>query len=167
MFDRGGFAARQFARLFGAAVSARHQLYDRRLLPIRRLDRPVISVGNLTLGGSGKTPLIQYLARNLQESGWAPAILSRGYLGSAESSNRLVTDGSSLFCDAAEAGDEPYLMARDLSGIPVAVGKRRWKSAGIVEERCPEQRRIFLLDDGFQHRGLARDTDIVVIDATS
>ncbi len=145
----------------------RNRLYDRNLLPVKRLSRPVISVGNLNLGGSGKTPLVQYLAQELQRRGWAPAVVSRGYRGSSESGNLLVSDGAEIFCTAAESGDEPYLMARRLSGVAVAVGKYRWKSARLIEQRCPAPRRVFLLDDGFQHRKLARDLNILVIDASA
>jgi tetraacyldisaccharide 4'-kinase len=153
-------------QLFRAGVACRDGLYQARLLPVRRLDRPVISVGNLTVGGTGKTPLVIYLCRLLSELGWAPAILSRGYGGTAERSTVLVSDGQSVTSDWRVSGDEPRMLAELLPGVPVAVGADRLASSRLLERRLPAPHRIFVLDDGFQHRRLGRTVDLVVWDST-
>lgn len=152
--------------LFRTGVRIRHDLYRRRLFRTRRLNHPVISIGNLSVGGTGKSPLVRYFAEFLRDAGLAPAILSRGYRGTSESKNRLVSTGSGLLATPTEAGDEACMLARNLPGVPVAVGKRRWASGRLIERLHPDPDRIFLLDDGFQHLGLARDLDLVVCDAT-
>ncbi len=152
--------------LFRTGVRIRHGLYRRHLLRTRRLNHPVISIGNLSVGGTGKSPLVLYFAEFLCEAGLAPAVLSRGYRGTSESKNRLVSDGSELLATPAEAGDEACMLARNLRGVPVAMGKRRWVSGRLIERLHPHPDRVFLLDDGFQHLGLARDLDLVVCDAT-
>lgn len=153
-------------QLFRAGVACRTGLYQARLLPVRRLGRPVISVGNLTVGGTGKTPLVIYLCRLLAELGWEPAILSRGYGGTAERSTVLVSDGHSPAADWQVSGDEPRMLAESLPGVSVVAGADRVASARLLEQRLPADRRIFVLDDGFQHRRLARTVDLVVWDAT-
>lgn len=152
------------AKLFGWLTMLRAWLYRRGILPSRSLKRPVISVGNLTVGGTGKTPFVGYLARILKDTGYQPIILSRGYLGKAETKGRVVSDGNTVSCGPEEAGDEPYLMARRLRGVPVAVGKNRYASGRLLEDRFP--RGVHLLDDGFQHLALKRNLNIVLIDAT-
>ncbi|MEJ2147517.1 MAG: tetraacyldisaccharide 4'-kinase [Acidobacteriota bacterium] len=152
--------------LFRTGVRIRHEFYRRHLFRTRWLNHPVISIGNLSVGGTGKSPLVRYFAGFLQEAGMAPAILSRGYRGTSESTNRLISDGNELLATPAEAGDEAWMLARILTGVPVAVGRRRWVSGRLIERLNPHPDRVFLLDDGFQHLGLARDLDLVVCDAT-
>ena len=133
---------------------------------LRRRDKlpiPILSIGNLTVGGTGKTPMTQYLCRHLQDSGKRVAILSRGHGGESQSV-RLVsglTGPALLF--AAEAGDEPALLARTLPGVPVLVGKDRRQSGREALRRFGLD--ILLLDDGFQFWQLHRDLDIVLLDA--
>ena len=141
--------------LFGAAVGARNALYSRGLLPARRLGRPVISVGNLSVGGSGKTPFVLLLGELLEQRGIAFDVLSRGY-GRRTRGVAIVDPGGS----AREFGDEPLLIARKLQ-VPVIVGEERFAAGRLAEERFPS--RLHLLDDGFQHRALARDFDIVLV----
>ena len=141
--------------LFGAAVGARNALYSRGVLPSRRLGRPVISVGNLSVGGSGKTPFVLLLGELLEQRGIAFDVLSRGY-GRRTRGVAIVDPGGS----AREFGDEPLLIARKLQ-VPVIVGEERFAAGRLAEERFPS--RLHLLDDGFQHRALARDFDIVLV----
>lgn len=155
---------RLLAKLYGLAAGLRVRLYSAGLLKTRRLNSPVVSVGNLTVGGTGKTPYVAYLARVIQESGRQPAILSRGYRGKAERSTLLVSDGGPVRCRPEDCGDEPCLLARKLPGVFVAVGKDRYAGGRLVEERFGDV--IHILDDGFQHVQLERDLNILLLDAT-
>ena len=147
---------------YGGAVRARTFLYSLGLLKTKQLPRPVISVGNITVGGTGKTPLVMALSRGLMERGIHTAILSRGYRGK-KGSGPLVTDGQNTLLSPEESGDEPFLMAQALKGIPILVGKDRFKNGQMALQQF--QVRGFLLDDGFQHLPLHRDLDIVLIDS--
>jgi tetraacyldisaccharide 4'-kinase len=144
------------------AVRVRTSLYTLGLLRIERLPLPVISVGNITVGGTGKTPLVMALAKGLKERGITTAILSRGYRG-MKGSGPVVTDGRTILLSPEESGDEPFLMASVLKGIPVLIGKERFENGKLALERFPV--RGFLLDDGFQHLSLHRDLNIVLIDS--
>lgn len=141
--------------LFGAAVGARNALYSRGVLPSRRLERPVVSVGNLSVGGSGKTPFVLLLGELLKQRGIAFDVLSRGY-GRRTRGVAVVDPGGA----SRDFGDEPLLLARKLQ-VPVIVGEERF-AAGRMAEECFSSR-LHLLDDGFQHRALARDFDIVLV----
>lgn len=122
----------------------------------------VISVGNLTFGGTGKTPAVQTICRALQEAGKRVVILSRGHGGAAKGC-LIVSDGKSVLCNSEESGDEPMLLARTLPGVPVVVGKDRRQSGKLAcDEFKPD---IIALDDGLQYWQLYRDLDIVVLDA--
>ena len=144
--------------IFGAGVAVRNALYDRGILKARRLACPVISVGNISVGGSGKTPFVIALGRLLKERGMGFDVLSRGYLR-RESGVAIVDPNGS----PEQFGDEPLLIARKLQ-VPVIVGASRYQ-AGLLAERkfAP---RFHLMDDGFQHRGLHRDFDIVMLPAS-
>ena len=141
--------------LFGAVVSARNALYDRGTLAQRRLAGPVVSIGNISVGGSGKTPFVLLLGSLLAERGIAFDVLSRGY-GRKTGGVRQVDPGGL----PREFGDEPLLMARRLL-VPVFVGEERYAAGLEAEKRYGPQ--LHLLDDGFQHRQLARDFDIVIV----
>lgn len=146
--------------IYGRLALARRAWYDRPGAR-RRLARPVVSVGNLSLGGTGKTPLVAALARWLVEIGERPAILSRGYARRSTSKDPLVVaDGMRVMADVGNAGDEPLMLARAVPGAVVVVGADRYH-AGRVAERVLGAT-VHLLDDGFQHLPLARDLDIVV-----
>ncbi len=149
--------------VYGGMVRLRRHLYSRGILTTRELPCPVISVGNLALGGTGKTPMVIYLAELVLALGYRPAIISRGYRGLAEKSGTVVSDGHSLLCDARKAGDEPYLMATLLPTVPVVVGRDRY-SAGLDTIRRFEPD-VILLDDGFQHLRLKRDLNLLLLDA--
>ena len=142
------------AALYGAAVRARNELYDRETLTFHHLQGPVISIGNLAVGGSGKTPFLILLGELLKDRGILFNVLSRGY-GRMTAGLRLVDPlGSSR-----EYGDEPLLIARKLE-VPVIVGEDRYAAGRLAEEQFGA--RLHLLDDGFQHRRLARELDIVL-----
>ncbi len=147
---------------YGAAVRTRTLFYSLGLLNSKRLLCPVISVGNITVGGTGKTPLVMALARGLKERGISVAILSRGYKGK-KASGPLVSNGQITFLSPEESGDESYLMAKALKGIPILVGKDRFVSGGIALQRFGV--RGLLLDDGYQHLQLHRDLNILLIDS--
>lgn len=146
---------------FGVVSRLRRAAYERGLLQAQRLPGPVISVGNLAAGGRGKTPVVARIATLLREDGHAVAVLSRGYLGAFRGDHLVVSDGQRVLASAAEAGDEPVMLARQLPGVVVAVGKRRLWVGRAVERRFGP--RVFVLDDGFQHLALARDLDIVCV----
>jgi tetraacyldisaccharide 4'-kinase len=143
------------------AVQARVLFYRIGIFKKKRLPCPVISVGNITVGGTGKTPLVMLLARGLRQRGITIAILSRGYKRK-QASDSLVSDGRSLFLSPEAAGDEPYLMANALKGVPILVGKDRFTSGQVALERFGV--RGLLLDDGYQHLRLHRDLNIVLVD---
>jgi len=128
----------------------------------KRLPCPVISVGNITVGGTGKTPLVMALAKGLKERRIPVAILSRGYKGKRPS-RPLVSDGQTLFLSPEESGDEPFLMAKTLKSIPVFIGKDRFLNGQMALQRFGV--RGLLLDDGYQYLPLHRDLDILLIDS--
>ncbi len=146
------------AALYGAAVHARNELYDRGTLTLRHLQGPVVSIGNLTVGGSGKTPFLILLGELLKEHNIPFDVLSRGYRRLTKGVVRVDPTGS-----AHEYGDEPLLIARKL-GVPVIVGEDRYAAGRLSEEQSGP--RLHLLDDGFQHRRLAREFDIVLATST-
>jgi tetraacyldisaccharide 4'-kinase len=150
---------------YGWANSLRVYLYARRVFSTRSLACKVVSVGNITLGGTGKTPFVILIAEMLRAKDFRVAILSRGYKGSFPEPFRLVSDGEQTFMEASQAGDEPYLLAEKLRGIPVIVGQNRWQSGQYVIEHF--QSEILILDDGFQHLPLKRDLNLLLIDSSS
>jgi tetraacyldisaccharide 4'-kinase len=149
--------------LFRAGAAARRALYAAGWLPTERAPAPVVSIGNLAVGGSGKTPAVLEVARRLQARGCTVAVLSRGY-GASRSDARVVSEGAGLLLPAAEAGDEPALMARRLPGLRVLCGPRR---AELARRAVAGGADALVLDDGFQHRALERDLDVVVLDAAN
>src|SRR5450755_2108064 len=140
--------------IFGSGVAIRNTLYDRGIFKVRRLQGSVVSVGNLSVGGSGKTPFVIMLGGLLSTRGIKCDVLSRGY-GRRTRGVALVDPNNS----AEEFGDEPLLIARSLN-VPVIVGEDRYKAGLFAESKFGPQ--IHILDDGFQHRSLARDFDIVL-----
>ncbi len=144
-----------FAAIYGQAVGARNELYDRGVLRPRRLQGAVVSVGNLSVGGSGKTPFVLLLGELLKSRGVKFDVLSRGY--GRKSRGALLVDPAGL---PQDFGDEPLLIARRLQ-VPVVVGEDRFEAGRLAEARFGVQ--LHVLDDGFQHRGLARDFDIVLV----
>ena len=146
------------AALYGLGTRADSLVWDLSLRTPRRVEWPVVSVGALTAGGAGKTPVVRWLAAALRDLGHKPGILSRGYLGDGGDAPRVVDPARP---DAARDGDEPVLLARSLPDVPVVVGVDRAQGAALAASRGAK---ILLLDDGFQHRRLHRDFDLVLWD---
>jgi tetraacyldisaccharide 4'-kinase len=149
--------------LYEGAVRGRNALYQRGTFGVRRAGIPVVSIGNLTVGGSGKTPFTAYLASRLSAQGRLVAIASRGYGGRPHEEPLLVSEGRGCLVTAREAGDEPVLFASSLPGVGVVVCKDRFKAAEFARQRLGVE--VVLLDDGFQHRSLARSCDLLLVEA--
>ena len=147
--------------LYGAVLAARARLYRSGRLRSARVSRPVVSVGNLTFGGTGKTPFVLFLARRLRFEGKSPAILSRGY-GRRSRGRVVVSDGNGPIVGPDRGGDEPVAMARRLPAVPVVVAERRVEAA---QEAIALGADLLLLDDGYQHLALERDVNILLLDA--
>jgi tetraacyldisaccharide 4'-kinase len=152
--------------LYSAATRARLALYRTGALKVHKISAPVISIGNITTGGTGKTPLVEWVARAAAKEGRRVCVLTRGY-GRADTRKRvLVSDGERVLADASVGGDEPRLLAEMLQGVAAVIsdadraGAARWAGETLKSD-------LFILDDGFQHLRLARDLDIVTIDATN
>ncbi len=141
--------------IYAAGSALRNSLFEHRLLAIRRLERPVVSVGNLSVGGAGKTPFVIALGALLKARGIRFDVLSRGYGRKTRGVRAVNPNGG-----AAEFGDEPLLIAHRLD-IPVIVGENRFEAGQLAETKFAPQ--LHILDDGFQHRSLARDLDIVIL----
>ena len=135
---------------YTAGVHLRNILYTRRVFKARKLPCRVISVGNIVVGGTGKTPAVIAIARHLQREGIRVAILLRGYKRRVREKVTIVSDGEKVCASAIESGDEAQMMARYLSGVPILVGKCRYLAGRVAIERFKVD--VLLLDDGFQHR---------------
>jgi tetraacyldisaccharide 4'-kinase len=146
------------SKAFRFVLQAREKLYASGVLTTLRLHHPVISVGNLTVGGTGKTPLVIALAEGLRDRGYRPVVLSRGY-GRISRGVLVVGSQPSKWEDW---GDEPFLIKQRLRNVPVVVGANRYEAGRVAEQQ--QLGNIFVLDDGFQHRRLHRDVDVVTID---
>jgi len=154
------------AWIYGRGIALRNYLYDRGIFEVHDLGARAISVGNITVGGTGKTPLVAHVARELAARGETVCILTRGYGREDEQSRVLVSDGKTVLVDAAVGGDEPVELATKLLGKAIViadadrVGAAEWakRKFGVT---------AFVLDDGFQHRKVKRDIDIVCVDATN
>src|SRR5256884_3095220 len=151
--------------LYGVAGRARRALYDKGLLRVHNVSAPVISVGNVTVGGTGKTPLVAWIAKVLAREGGRVCILTRGY-GRLDSHDRvIVSDGNEVLASPERSGDEAYLLAEELKGCAAVisdadrVAAAHWAVANLKTD-------VFVLDDGFQNLAIARNLDIVTIDAT-
>ena len=149
---------------YALILRLRAEAYRLGFLRSYQLPCPVISVGNITLGGTGKTPMVAWIAGYLMQRGLRVAVLSRGYGGSAQGAVHIVSDGSRVLLSPEQAGDEPCQLAGMLPGLMVAIGADRY-SAGLkaLEELKPD---VCILDDGFQHLKLKRDLNVLLLDAT-
>ncbi|HSA06238.1 MAG TPA: tetraacyldisaccharide 4'-kinase [Candidatus Gastranaerophilales bacterium] len=147
--------------LYGFIIYIRNFLYDIKLIKSAKLPAYMISIGNLTTGGTGKTPITSFIANNIAVK---TAVISRGYGGKLSNKNtNIISDGEKLFCSAEFAGDEPFWIAENSKGTVVITGKNRIKSAQYAIKNFNSQ--VLILDDGFQHRKLHRDLNILLIDS--
>jgi len=151
--------------VYGFAVKMRAVLYNKNILKSGRLSCRVVSVGNITAGGTGKTPVTMHVAQLLRDAGYSTVVISRGYKGRAENCGGIVSDTDTVLMGPEDSGDEPFMMAARLPGVPVLVGKDRLAMGRLAMKRFSPD--VIVLDDGFQHRRLFRDMDIVLIDETS
>lgn len=150
-----------FSWLYGLIVSIRNRLYAVGVFKARTLPCRVISVGNIVVGGTGKTPAVITLAKHLQKEKMRVAILLRGYKRQSREKVTIVSDGERVCASLKESGDEAYMMARHLNGIPIVVSSQRYQAGRVALEHFGVD--VLLLDDGFQHRQLARDVDILTV----
>lgn len=150
------------ALAYGFIQSLRALLYRIGILKSFRLPRPVISIGNITVGGTGKTPVTAHIARLLLDQGYRVAVLSRGYGGSLEGQTVVVSDGATVMLSSRECGDEPFLLASTIPGLMVVIGSDRYAAGLLAMQQLDPD--VFLLDDGFQHLRLRRDLNILLLD---
>ncbi len=156
---------RPLGPIYGLIMRTRNTAYRNGILRTKRLPCPVISIGNITLGGTGKTPHVIALARWLTARGIKPGIISRGYGGKAGKGPLVVSDGKKIVARTTQAGDEPVMMADILGNVPIVVGSDRYNAALQAISRFGT--RIIILDDGFQHLRIYRDMDIILMPAAS
>lgn len=152
-----------FSLGYGAAVKLRRVMYKSGAIRCKNLPCRVISIGNLTLGGTGKSPMTIFLARRLKQMGYRVAVCSRGYGGRASRRGGIVSDGRDLLMTPQDAGDEPVMMAAKLNGIPVVIGRDRYSAGLTAVNRFKVE--ILILDDGFQHLRLNRDINLLLMDS--
>jgi tetraacyldisaccharide 4'-kinase len=153
-------------RLYGVAMRVRRGLYGSGRFRVNELGVPVISVGNLTTGGTGKTPLVEWIARELARTGQRVCILTRGYGRRSPGARVVASNGKEIVANAAQAGDEPLLLAETLNGLAAVISDAdRVAAAGWAIENLRSE--VFVLDDGFQHLRVARNLNILTIDATN
>lgn len=160
------FALAPLSAAYGALVRARLALYRAGALGTHRMAVPVISVGNITAGGTGKTPLVEWVARALAREGLKPCVLTRGYGREGGRGRVVVSDGERLLAGARAGGDEPRLLAEKLLGAAAVVSDADRVAAGLWAVRNVGAE-VFVLDDGFQHLRLARDLDLVTVDGAA
>ena len=146
------------------AVKLRELAYKNKTIRSKRLSCAVISIGNITVGGTGKTPMTIYIAKLMKELGYKAAVISRGYKGGAEKIGGVVSNGRKICMGPEQTGDEPYMIALNLTGFPVAVGQNRFEAGKIVIKKFDPD--VIILDDAFQHLKIDRDINIVLLDKT-
>lgn len=147
--------------LYRSVVRIRNWMYDRRIFKQKKLPCKVISIGNITVGGTGKTPTVIMLAKFLKAKGYKPAVVSRGYGGKTKFPVNIVSDGIRILKEYVEVGDEPVLIAKSTDGIPVLTGADRFLTGQEAVKKMNAD--ILILDDAFQHRRIFRDIDIVLL----
>ena len=148
--------------LYEYGVRLKLAMYDMGIKKKEKLDCCVISIGNITVGGTGKTPTAQKMADLIKRMGYRVVILNRGYRSHWDKEIGIVSDGNKIFMTAYEAGDEAYLMAKTLPGIPVVIGKNRAITGKYAVEKLNAE--VIIMDDGYQHWHLERDLDVVLVD---
>jgi len=147
---------------YGGIQKLRGAWYRQLSSASKRLPCKVVSVGNIAVGGTGKTPMTYYVANRIKHFGYRVAVISRGYKGGAEKTETAVSDGQIILVGPEIAGDEPYTLACRLRGVPVIVGRNRFAAGKLAVTTFEPD--VIVLDDGFQHMKLARDIDLVLLD---
>ena len=150
--------------LYGSIVWIRNYCFTSGIFKQKQLPCSVISVGNIVAGGTGKTPAVAAIAKLLENKGFQVAILLRGYKRRSSEEIMVVSDDKNRLCSREECGDEADMLTRQLPNVPIVVGKQRYLTGEAAIDRFKSD--VLILDDGFQHRQLARDVDILTIDAT-
>ena len=163
-FGRWSLPLAFFSLLYGVGVRFRLKAYEKGIFRGKSLPGFVLSVGNITAGGTGKTPAVAMLAQWAVGEGHRVAILSKGYGGRYKQKVLEVSDGKHIYADSQVAGDEPFLLARGVSGSPVVISKNRYLAGMYAYKKFGSD--FFILDDGFQHLGLKRNLNLVLIDAS-
>ncbi|NOY85197.1 MAG: tetraacyldisaccharide 4'-kinase [Nitrospirae bacterium] len=158
------FPLKLLSWVYAFVMRLRLWLYQKEWLAQKRVPCHVVSIGNITTGGTGKTPMTLYLAEEWQKRGYKVGIVSRGYRRKNKVPLVLVTDGTQIFASPSDVGDEPYLMAQRLSGVPIVVCADRFEGCQALIHRFAVE--VILLDDAFQHLKMYRDQNILIIDAT-
>jgi tetraacyldisaccharide 4'-kinase len=151
------------SKIYGWVVQLRVFLYHRGIFKAKRLPCKVISIGNIAVGGTGKTPMVCYVANLLRELKYDVAVISRGYGGSAQVEGGVVSNGKASLMDVQASGDEPQLLGSKLDGVPVLVGKDRYRTGTLAIETFGTT--VLIMDDGFQHLPLRRDLDLLLVDS--
>ncbi len=159
------FIGRPLSPLYSAIMKIREMLYKKKIFKSYSFPIPVISVGNLVMGGTGKTPIVRHISELLKKKGYSPAVISRGYGGKSKQRVNVVSDGTKVHLAPTDAGDEPYMLAMTLKNIPVLTGTRRSFPCAYAIHNFNTN--VLLLDDGFQHLSVQRNLDIVLFDATA
>ncbi len=152
-----------FSTGYGAGVKLRRSMYRSGVMHSKAIPCKVISVGNLTLGGTGKSPMTVFLAQRIQQMGYRVAVCSRGYGGRASRRGGVVSDGRRLLMTSEDAGDEPVMMAAKMEGVPVVIGKDRYDAGLMAVNRFKVD--VLVLDDAFQHLRLKRDINLLLMDS--
>ncbi|MCK8827325.1 tetraacyldisaccharide 4'-kinase [Natroniella acetigena] len=153
------------SKIYGAGIFIRRKFYQWGIKKEEVLATKVISIGNITVGGTGKTPLVKLLALTLLEADYQVVILNRGYKADFSGDIGVVSDAKEILMDAKQAGDEAFMLAKELPQVPVIIGPARRQTGAYAAQRFEPD--FIILDDGFQHWQVARDYDLVVIDATN
>ncbi len=159
-----GIATLPLSGLYGAAAFLKNFLYDSNIIKPTQVPGKIISIGNISVGGTGKTPLVNTLVSMLIKNGYRTAVVSRGYGGTGKGTI-CVSDGKNIFSNSEESGDESLLLAKNLAGTPVVVGVDRISAAQYARKKFKTE--VIILDDGFQHRKIYRDIDIITINASN
>jgi tetraacyldisaccharide 4'-kinase len=152
------------SQVYQLAAKFRAHLYERGILEQKSLPCKVVSIGNITVGGTGKTPMVEYVANLLKGLGLKVAVISRGYGGYAQGSGGIVSNGKTIFMKQEESGDEPQLLATKLKGVPLLVGKDRYRAGRRAISKFGSS--VLVLDDAFQHLPLKRDLNLLLLDST-
>ncbi len=152
------------SKVYQLAVRFRLHLYNKGVLKQKSLPCKVVSIGNITMGGTGKTPMVHHVATLLKGLGLDVAVISRGYGGRAQCLGGIVSDGKATLMGVRSSGDEPQLLASKLKGVPLLVGKNRYQAGRRAISRFGSS--VLVLDDAFQHLALKRDLDLLLLDST-